>query len=345
MGLRSFLGEFAKLVLIVNVTQLITHPLDLVYSFYNHSNREDALKLLVLNNLHSGLGDGAIFDYVRTLMEDGDEVVIRSSDGTTDMRTFLHDAEDFDLVAVAGGDGSTSSVAHMLAGTGIPVLPFPAGTANLLALNLESPSEPHALVKMTREFKTMDFDIGEVKFPDGKRRGFTLMAGAGYDAKIMEDAEPGKKLLGPMAYFTSAFANVTPQFSELELTIDGKTIHTNGVGVLIINFSRIQFDLTIVHDNTPRDGMFDIVVLNTKDALGLIPALFAAIRDRGGEFPTRTDAFEVYQGREVSVIADPPLQVQVDGDVPGRTTPFKARLLPMAARYVVSDECIKLFDK
>ncbi len=302
------------------------------------------VKLLVLNNLSSGLGDGAIFDYIRTMLEDGDEVVIRASDGTTDMRTFLHDAERFDAVVTAGGDGSSSSIVYLLRDTGIPILPFPAGTANLLSANLESPEEPHALVAMTRDFQTMDFDLGEIEFPDGVRHGFTIMAGAGYDAKIMKDAEPGKKIFGPMAYFTSAVANPMPQFSTFKLEIDGKTIESSGVGVLIINFSRIQFDITVVHENRPRDGAFDIVVLNTKDAFGLIPALFTALLDRSGDFPTRPDALEVYRGSSVRVEADPPLQVQFDGELADRTTPFVARVLPEAARYIVSKECIKHFS-
>lgn len=301
------------------------------------------MKLLVLNNLSSGLGDGAIFDYIRTMMEDGDEVVVRASDGTTDMRVFLHDADAFDAVVIAGGDGSTSSIVHLLADTGIPVLPFPAGTANLLSLNLEAPEEPHALVKMTRDFNTMDFDVGEIAFPDGKKFGFTIMAGAGYDAKIMEDAQPGKKLFGPMAYFTSAVANPMPQFSKFKIRIDEDEIESSGVGVLIINFARIQFDLTVVHENHPRDGAFDVVVFNTKDALGLIPALFTALLDRGGDFPARTDALEIYRGKAVRVEADPPLQVQFDGELADRTTPFTARVLPGAARYIVSEECIKRF--
>lgn len=37
----------------------------------------------------------------------------------------------------AGGDGTVSSVAHALAGSGMPIMVYPAGTANLVALNLE----------------------------------------------------------------------------------------------------------------------------------------------------------------------------------------------------------------
>ena len=53
------------------------------------------VKLLVVNNLASGYGEGSFYDFVRALTRDGDEVVIRSSDGATDLRTFLADADRF----------------------------------------------------------------------------------------------------------------------------------------------------------------------------------------------------------------------------------------------------------
>ncbi|MCI8469309.1 MAG: diacylglycerol kinase [Eggerthellaceae bacterium] len=303
------------------------------------------MKLLIVNNLVSGYGEGAIYDYMRSFAADGDEVVIRSTDGTTDLRRFLADADEFDAVVASGGDGTVAAVTYLLADSGIPVLPFPAGTANLLAMNLVSPTEPHALAKLTREGEIMDFDLGEIELASGERFGFSIMAGAGYDALIMRDAKPVKRLLGPVAYFTSALSNPLPQFSKLTLTIDGEVIESEGVGVLVVNFSKIQFDLSVVHQNLPRDGVFDVAILHTRDAIGLIPALLASMLDRGGDFPDRTDALELHRGSTVSVVADPPLPVQYDGEVTGLTTPFTVRMLPEAARFIVSEECLRLYGE
>lgn len=303
------------------------------------------MKLLVINNLASGYGEGAIYDFMRSFAQDGDEVVMRCTDGSSDLRLFLHDAEKFDVVVASGGDGTVATVTYLLADTGIPVLPFPAGTANLLAMNLASPAEPHALAKMTREMRCMDFDIGEIELANGEHVGFSIMAGAGYDATIMKGAAAGKKLLGPMAYFTSAFTNVTPQYADFTITIDGTEVKSSGVGVLIVNFSKIQFDLSVVHENLPRDGEFDVVILNTKDAFGLLPALFSCILDRSGEFPERSDALQIFRGREIVVDADPELLMQYDGEVTSLTTPFSVRMLPSAARFVVSEDCLKVFSE
>ena len=109
------------------------------------------MKLLVINNLASGFGEGSVYDFIRSFARDGDEVCVRSTDGTTDVRDLLGDAEEFDAVVASGGDGTVATVSYRLANTGVPILPFPAGTANLLAANLASPMEPHALAKLVRE--------------------------------------------------------------------------------------------------------------------------------------------------------------------------------------------------
>ena len=302
------------------------------------------MKLLIVNNTSSGYGDGAIYDYIRMVSSDGDEHCLRFTDGTTDVVDLLFDADRFDAVVVSGGDGTIAAVSYALANTGIPIMPFPAGTGNLLANNLLSPYEPHALAKMTREMKTLDFDLGEIEI-DGERHGFGIMAGAGYDAAIMHDAQPAKKTLGAIAYFQAAIANTMPQKSKIRLVIDGNVIETEGLGILLVNFSRIQFEIPLTHDTDARDGSFDIAILKAENAFGLIPAFIAGILDRDGGMPSRTDSVEIHRGRVVEAYADPPLQIQYDGEVPGYMTPFKARILDKAARFILSDAAIEEFSE
>ena len=241
-----------------------------------------------------------------------------------------------------GGDGTVATVSYRLANTGIPILPFPAGTANLLAANLASPLEPHALAKLVREERTLDFDLGEIEVA-GRRFGFGIMAGAGYDAAIMHGAAPAKRLLGPMAYLSAAIANPLPQTSKFKLTLDGETVESEGLGILLVNFSKIQFDISVTHGNEPRDGVFDVVVLKAQNAFELIPAVLAGLLDRGGDFPDRTDSLELHRAREVRVEADPPMEVQYDGEATRLTTPFTAHIMRRAARFFISEEGWDLF--
>ena len=301
------------------------------------------MKLLIINNLASGYGEGAIYDFIRAFTQDGDEICIRSTSGESDIRDMLFDASSYDVVVASGGDGTVATISYCLRDSGIPILPFPAGTANLLALNLCSPIETHALSTLVRDGKTLDFDMGEIEV-DGETFGFEIMAGAGYDATIMKSAKGSKKFLGPMAYFSAAITNPMPQKAHFTITLDDKIIESDGLGILLVNFSKIQFDISVVHDNDPRDGAFDVVILKASTAFDLIPALIAGILDRDGEFPGRSDALEIHSAHEVSVIADPPLEVQYDGEATKMTTPFKARILKKATRLILSDEGYDLFS-
>ncbi len=301
------------------------------------------MKLLVINNLKAGYADGAIYDYVRFVNKDADEICIRSTNGPIDAQALLHDASNFDAVVAAGGDGTVAAISYHLAKTKIPVLPFPAGTANLLANNLLAPIEPYALATMTRDMRTLDFDLGEIEVA-GRKFGFGIMAGAGYDATIMHDARPSKKLLGPMAYFQAAVSNPLPKKSHLTITLDDKTLERDALGILLVNFSKIQFDITVTHENLPRDGSLDVVILKAENAFGLLPALLAGFLDRDGEFPDRTDSLEIHRSKTVHVQADPPMHIQYDGETPGFSTPFSARVIEGGARFILSENGFDRFQ-
>lgn len=296
------------------------------------------MRILVIDNLASGLRHGVIHDFNRILLKDGDELVIRSTDGTTRINTMLHDASEYDLVVASGGDSTISTVAFELQNTDIPLLVFPSGTANLLATNIDAPEEPSALARMARDLKTDYYDVCEMTFEcEGKTRtqGFAVIAGAGYDATIMRRAEPLKERFGPLAYFAAAAFEPNPTVANFEITLDDEVLSMEGIAVLLINFAQIYPDLSITHGNDAQDGLFEVVVIKKRHTLELLPALFAAFLDSMGNFPDRADAFELRRSACVSVTSDPPLRLQFDGEAPEATTPFEARVIPRAVRFVV----------
>ena len=86
------------------------------------ATERESVKLLVINNLSSGYGEGAVYDFARSFAKDGDEVCIRSTDGATDVRDLLEDATSYDAVVASGGDGTVATVSYSLAGTGVLVI-------------------------------------------------------------------------------------------------------------------------------------------------------------------------------------------------------------------------------
>lgn len=297
------------------------------------------VKILVLHNQSAGYGEDAIYDFVRAVSSPENDITIRSFGKEDPRPDKLADAAAFDVVVAGGGDGTIARVGYELRNTGIPILPFPAGTSNALAMNLLSPDEPHALAKQLEQMRTLDFDMGEISF-GGASHGFYLIAGCGYDATIMTAAEANKRLLGPMAYFQAAFLNTNPTKSHFRLELDGSPLECDGLSVMVANFSKMQYDLALTHENLPRDGQLDVIILKGDNAFGLLPGFVATILDRNGGFPERGDMVQTLRCKHLRVSADPPLNVQFDGEPCSDTTPFEARLLPLASRFVVSEACI-----
>ncbi|MFI5210703.1 MAG: diacylglycerol/lipid kinase family protein, partial [Gemmatimonadales bacterium] len=93
-------------------------------------------------------------------------------------------ADGMEVVAVLGGDGTTMQAASALVGTGVALGVIPGGTGNLLAGNLRIPTDPVAAARALLTAHTVRLDLGEVQRPDGPHF-FGVMAGVGYDARVM----------------------------------------------------------------------------------------------------------------------------------------------------------------
>ncbi|HSK47385.1 MAG TPA: diacylglycerol kinase family protein, partial [Coriobacteriia bacterium] len=286
-----------------------------------------------------GGGDAGLYDFVRFLGLEGVEVVLRFATAERRAEELLRDAQGFDRIVAAGGDGTVSAVCYATRSTGVPVLVYPTGTANLLALNLRMPTDPPALSQVLLRGEAVGFDLCELEMTGSNgapsRSGFTIMAGAGYDATIMHGAEALKSTFGAAAYLLSAVTNLTPTSARFSLVLDGEPVEEEGIAVLLANFARIQFDLPITPGSDPRDGILEIAVLKTKTVVGLLPAITAAVLDRVGDHPDRSPSVALYSAATVEVRSDPPLRMQCDGDALASLTPFTARVLPRAATLLV----------
>jgi diacylglycerol kinase family enzyme len=296
------------------------------------------VRVLIVVNTRSGGGDSGLYYFVRALGANGAEVTLRFCDGTRSLESLVIDAASFDRVVAAGGDGTVSALCYALRDTAIPILVYPAGTANLLALNVNMPTEPRALADVALLGQQVRFDLGELArrgTPDGPlvRTGFAITAGAGYDASIMEAAQPFKSTLGAFAYLMAAVSNLAPTASQFDLELDGEHVSTDGIAVLLVNFGRIQFDLPVANGADPRDGLFQVSVLRTRNVAGLLPAIIAGLS--GAE---KMPGIDVYQAARVSVSAEPRLRVQYDGEVVNDFTPFEASILPGATNLLLPSD-------
>ena len=298
------------------------------------------VRILVIVNTRSGGGDAGLYDFVRVLGGSGAEITMRFCDGDRVLGDLVHDAMHFDRVVAAGGDGTASAVCYAMRDSGVPVLVYPAGTANLLAQNIGMPVEPRHLAETILQGRVTNFDLGELELPSGvgdgvTKRGFTILAGAGYDASIVEGAKPMKANIGAAAYWVSAVSNLMPTAAHFHIELDGQELVTDGIGVLIVNFAKLQFDVPVALGADPRDGLFQVAVIRPRNVAELFPAVVASIS--GAD---RLPGIDVYVAARVKVSAKPPLPIQYDGEMLDAVTPFKARILPHAATLLLPPDSV-----
>jgi len=294
-------------------------------------------KILLIKNPKSGQGNSPLEEFVSLLEAQGIALETRELSHEVSCDALLEDAKKFDAMIAAGGDGTVSAVAYALRGQNVPLFVFPAGTANLIAQNLNLPSSAPELLEVLLQGHTLLSDLGELEV-NGEKKGFAMLAGAGLDAELIKASEDLKPNFGAFAYVLGALKQLIPRRQEFKLTLDGREMTLEGASVMVANFGMANFRLPITTDIDPADGLLTVVVLKGKSALTLLPTVIDSVRAKFnlGD-PLFTDHLETYHCKHIRVETDPELPIQYDGESLESTTPFEARVLPKAIRFFTGE--------
>ena len=243
-------------------------------------------------------------------------------------------AEGVDLVCALGGDGTVRAFAKGLIGGEVPMALLPAGTGNLLARNLDLPSdsmERALLVALTGQNKTID--VGQVVIDRGESAELTtdqflVMAGLGFDATVMAGTDEAlKKKVGMAAYIVTGLQNMKgPQF-KVRVSVDGGMEFTRRTQtVLIGNCGKLFGGLVLMPEAKVDDGLIDAVLLSPKGVVGwtAVAARVVSRRRKGHAI------VDHHTGTEIRVKTDRPKDLQLDGDIVAEAVSVTASVLPRA---------------
>lgn len=295
-------------------------------------------RVLILENPRSGQALTDLGLFTAQLESRGVAFTLRPHLPGVRFEDLLTDARTFDAVVAVGGDGTASSVAFAMRGTNVPLLVYPAGTANLIAQNLHLRADPVFLADVLLSGQTITTDLGQLH-AGTTVCGFTLMAGVGADAIMIKDSEELKPRLGVGAYVVSALKQLAPKAVRFRVTIDGYTVETEGISVVLANFGMVNFRLPVASGIDPTDGRLSVLVVKAASPLSLVPNVIDSVRMRFrlGE-PLFDDNIEFYEGREVHIESEEHLPIQFDGESFGERLPLTARVLPGAVRFLTHVE-------
>jgi diacylglycerol kinase (ATP) len=168
-------------------------------------------------------------------------------------------AHGSDLIFVWGGDGMVQRCVDVVAGSDATVAIIPAGTANLLATNLGVPVDIEQAVDIGLSGRSRRIDVGRI---NGER--FAVMAGAGFDARMIGDADGSlKDRFGRLAYIWTGAKNIRDKPFRAKIKVDGARWYDGDASCILLgNVGKLFGGVQAFEDARPDDGVLELGVVS-----------------------------------------------------------------------------------
>lgn len=252
----------------------------------------------------------------------GCPVTLRPTAARGDAEIFAREAgaADFDVVAVAGGDGTIAEAANgmMASGSNLPLAVVPMGTANVLAHEIAMPFAPRAMAAVVAG------GTARAIYPGlANGRLFLQMAGVGFDAHVVAMLDVGlKKWLGKLAYgWAMLKVMLSVRLPSYRVTIDGVDFEARSV---ILSKGRYYAGRYVL---APEARLEAPSLQACLLARGEPWALWGVLLALGLNQLHRHPGVRIVAGREVVVEGPDGEPVQADGDPAGRL-PLRVTVRP-----------------
>ena len=170
----------------------------------------------------------------------------------------------YDILAVAGGDGSINEVGTRLIGTDIALAVIPCGSGNGLSHCLDIPLDPIKALEVINKNQTKKIDTVEVNgLP------FISISGTGYDAKVADDYSKDPRR-GFETYFKYILRNyITMKEHPYTIVMPDETVDVSAFFISFANSNQMGFDVPISPHASLWDGLVDLCIVQKPNPLEL----------------------------------------------------------------------------
>jgi len=226
--------------------------------------------------------------------------------------------EGAELVFAWGGDGTVRRCIDALAGSSASLAVLPAGTANLFATNLGIPRDIERAVAVGLRGDRRRLDVG--RFEDER---FAVMAGAGFDAAMIRDADALKARVGRAAYLWSGSRNLRAESFGAEIAVDGTDWYEGDVTcVLLGNLGDVFGGVEVFPDARPDDGMLELGIVTAE---GLVQWARTLARTAIGD-PSKSPFVRSTKAKTVKVRLDRKVRYELDGGDRSKVKSFDVKV-------------------
>ena len=276
--------------------------------------------LLIRNPIAGRRRRGLVENVVRLVQAEGWTVDLIDTEAAGDARRLAEtcDASRYAVIAVAGGDGTINEVVNGLArrADGGPALALvPLGTANVLAHELGLRATAKMVARTMIAGRELLVRPGEAT-GSGVPRQFSLMAGAGFDAKVVAGVSaPLKRRLGKAAYVWRSMIE-TRRYRPVRYAVEVDGVTYEAASVIVTRSRLYAGPYVVAPAATLGEPLLHVCLF---ERWGRSQTLRFGLALLMGRLP-RTGGYRVIAGRDVkvSVLSDAgesrSQPVQIDGD-------------------------------
>ena len=190
----------------------------------------------------------------------GYETHILRLEGNLDLGSQADSLNDYDILAVSGGDGTVNRIINVILprDIAVPLAIIPSGTANDFASHLKIPQAPEDAVLSLLNGRVIDSDVGVVN-----GRYFINVCGSGVFVNISEliDSE-AKDALGKYAYYLKGIEQLPNCIPfPIRIKTSKQVIEENVYMFFILNSSGVGGFSKISSQASIRDGLFELFAI------------------------------------------------------------------------------------
>ena len=229
-----------------------------------------------------------------------------------------HDyGKDFDAIVAVGGDGTVHEVANGIVDLDVSFAAFPVGNGNDYAHLLNYPSDYKEIIKVLKDFKTVQLPVGIVKGTE--KRYFVNIAESGITAIISKAAfSEATWLRGWVKYYYIALKKLF-RYKNVPATVkvdDQFELNVNLILCAVGLGYRFGGGFKVLPDNHPLKGDFAICIAGD---VAKLRQLYLINKLKQGKHLNRKGIWFT-RGKNVVVSLERPLPVEAEGEIVGEET-------------------------
>ncbi len=270
--------------------------------------------LIIINSMNTKSDfTKRLVEVARTLSKNDYDITIKFTKKPHDTFNIVEkDASEYNLLVVAGGDGTLNEVCDGLKNIKDKpkIMYFPTGTVNDFGTSLGIPKQFRKQLSVLNNQKSKLIDSGRVN-----NRYFNYVCAFGpFTATSYITSHKLKNRFGKLAYFMNLGREIPKitQLHNLDIEVDGEQITGSFVSALIINSTSVAGFKSLMRNDQLDDGYFNLLLIREANPNMLTKGLGYVIEGLSDNFDDEYYTFRKF--KKLKITSEDDIEWTLDGE-------------------------------